>query len=64
MAPCESPEALPIYIGNDRTDESAFAALASGITARVGAAKPTRAHYALRDCVEVARFLEQLEKEL
>lgn len=59
-----SPQALPIYVGNDRTDESAFAALAQGITARVGAAKPTRAQYALRDCAEVARFLEQLGKEL
>ncbi len=57
------PRALPIYIGNDGTDESAFAALTEGITARVGAAKPTRAHYALRDCAEVARFLEQLDEE-
>lgn len=59
-----SPSALPIYIGNDGTDESAFAALAEGVTARVGAAKPTRARYALRDCTEVARFLETLEKEM
>jgi trehalose-phosphatase len=58
------PRALPIYIGNDGTDESAFAALTEGITARVGAAKPTRAQYALRDCAEVARFLEQLEEEI
>jgi trehalose-phosphatase len=58
------PRALPIYIGNDGTDESAFAALAEGITARVGAAKPTRAHYALRDCAEVARFLERLEEAI
>jgi trehalose 6-phosphate phosphatase len=59
-----SPEALPIYIGNDGTDESAFAALSGGITIRVGPVKPTRAHYALRDSGEVARFLEQLEKEM
>jgi trehalose-phosphatase len=59
-----SPQALPVYVGNDLTDESAFAALAQGITARVGPAKPTRARYALRDCAEVARFLEQLEQEL
>jgi len=58
------PRALPIYIGNDGTDESAFAALTEGITARVGAAKPTRAQYALRDCAAVARFLEQLEEEI
>jgi trehalose 6-phosphate phosphatase len=59
-----SPEALPIYIGNDGTDESAFAALAGGITVRVGPLRPTRAHYALRNAAEVARFLEQLEKEM
>lgn len=59
-----APEALPIYIGNDGTDESAFASLAEGITARVGAARPTRARYALRDCAEVARFLERLEEEV
>lgn len=58
------PEALPIYVGNDGTDESAFAAVSAGITARVGAARPTRAHYTLRDCGEVARFLEQLEEEM
>jgi trehalose-phosphatase len=57
-----SPDALPIYIGNDGTDESAFAALAAGITARVGPAKPTRAHYSLRDCAEVARVLELLDE--
>ncbi len=59
-----SPEALPIYIGNDGTDESAFAALAAGITARVGPAKSTRARYALRDCTEVARVLELLQEEV
>lgn len=56
------PEAVPLYIGNDGTDESAFAALAGGITARVGPAKLTRAHYALRNCQEVARVLQQLEE--
>lgn len=59
-----SPEALPVYVGNDATDESAFAALSEGITARVGAVRPTRAHYALRDCGEVARFLDQLAEEM
>jgi trehalose 6-phosphate phosphatase len=54
--------ALPIYIGNDGTDEAAFAALESGVTARVGPARPTRAHYALRNPTEVARFLEALEQ--
>jgi trehalose 6-phosphate phosphatase len=55
--------ALPIYIGNDGTDEPAFRALASGLTARVGAARNTRARYFLRNPAEVARFLEKLERE-
>jgi trehalose-phosphatase len=59
----QPPGALPIYIGNDGTDEAAFGALAPGLTARVGAARPTRARYFLRNPAEVARFLEQLEQE-
>ncbi len=59
-----SPASLPIYIGNDGTDESAFAALSGGITVRVGPVRPTRARYALRNSTEVAWFLEQLEKEM
>src|SRR5277367_1835407 len=41
--------ALPIYIGNDGTDEAAFGALAAGLTARVGTPRPTRARYFLRN---------------
>lgn len=59
-----SAAALPIYIGNDGTDETAFEALSAGITARVGPARPTRAHYVLRDPLEVGRVLEMLEEEL
>ncbi len=55
--------ALPIYIGNDGTDEAAFGALAPGLTARVGPARQTRARYFLRNPAEVARFLEKLEEE-
>lgn len=58
------PGSLPLYIGNDDTDESAFAALSEGVTARVGPARSTHAHYSLRDPAEVARFLEQLEEEI
>jgi len=54
--------ALPIYIGNDGTDEAAFGALAEGLTARVGPARQTRARYFLRSPAEVARFLERLEE--
>lgn len=58
-----SAGALPIYIGNDGTDEGAFGALAPGLTARVGTARQTRARYFLRNPAEVARFLEKLEEE-
>jgi trehalose-phosphatase len=58
-----SPGALPIYIGNDGTDEGAFGTLASGLTARVGAVRQSRARYFLRNTGEVARFLERLEEE-
>jgi trehalose-phosphatase len=57
------PAALPIYVGNDGTDEEAFAALASGITARVGTAPQTNARYLLRDPAEVAWFLRRVEEE-
>ena len=56
--------ALPIYLGDNQADEPAFAALASGITVCVGRARPTRAHFQLRDPLEVCFFLEKLEKEI
>ena len=59
-----APGALPIYLGNDATDEPAFKSLAGGITARVGRRGSTRAHYFLRSPAEVERFLEGLEKEI
>jgi trehalose 6-phosphate phosphatase len=56
--------ALPVYVGNDATDEAAFQTLASGITVRVGPALFSKAHYSLRNTAEVRLFLIQLEKEL
>lgn len=56
--------ALPIYLGDNMADEAAFATLASGITVCIGRARPTRAHFQLRDTTEVRTFLERLEKEL
>jgi trehalose-phosphatase len=56
--------ALPIYLGDAMADEAAFTALASGITVRIGRARPTRAHFQLRDTAEVRTFLERLEEEL
>lgn len=56
--------ALPIYIGNDRTDEPAFAALSEGITARVGRQGVSRARYFLRNPGEVGQFLDKLCREV
>jgi trehalose 6-phosphate phosphatase len=55
---------LPVYIGDDFTDERAFAALPDGLTVRVGPHSLTRAQFQLRDPAEVRRFLERLEVEL
>jgi trehalose 6-phosphate phosphatase len=55
---------LPIYLGDDLTDEPAFAAARRGITVRVGSPKQTNARFRLRDPEEVRVFLERLEEEL
>lgn len=57
------PDVLPLYVGDDLTDEDAFAALADrGIGILVGDAPagPSQAHYSLRDPAEAQEFLEQL----
>jgi trehalose 6-phosphate phosphatase len=56
--------ALPIYVGDDTTDESAFAALRAGITVRVGPTRRTRAHFRLRDPREVWDLLRRLVEEV
>lgn len=52
----------PIYIGDDVTDESAFAEVNAldGISVRVGAVETTLAHYRLRDVAAVHRWLRTL----
>jgi trehalose 6-phosphate synthase/phosphatase len=52
-----------IYIGDDRTDEDAFMALADdAMTVRVGTGSaPTAARYAVRNVDDVYRFLETVE---
>ena len=58
----EGPQVLPVYIGDDVTDEDAFRALAGwGLTFVVqGDARPTAAEYRLEDPREVRALLEQL----
>jgi len=55
---------LPIFLGDDLTDEPAFALLRKGITVLVGPRRRTKAHFALRGPKEVCRFLNRLEEEL
>ena len=57
-----SPEVLPLYVGDDLTDEDAFQILRGrgvGIVVR-DEPRPTAAHYALEDPAEVDAFLNQL----
>ena len=57
---------LPVFIGDDTTDEDAFAALQGrgiGILVR-DEPRPTAAQHALEDPRQVRRFLEALEHEL
>lgn len=56
--------ALPVYAGNDATDEPAFQALARGVTIRVGPVRPSRARFSLRSPAEVRQFLERILEEM
>ncbi len=51
---------LPIFIGDDTSDESAFAVLPHGLAVHVGDHAHTKAHFRLRDPGEVREFLERL----
>lgn len=55
-----SANTLSLYIGDDSTDEDAFAALPEGVTVRVGHAKGTAARYYLDDQRSVTHFLSWL----
>lgn len=54
--------ALAISIGDDTTDEDAFAALPDGITIRVGSFEATHARYSVPDLTAVRDFLIWLEQ--
>jgi trehalose-phosphatase len=52
---------MPVYIGDDKTDEDAFRALKKkGITVRVGRSNKTQAKYFVRNVNGVYRFLEMI----
>jgi trehalose-phosphatase len=57
-----SDHALSLYVGDDATDEDAFAALPEGVTVRVGHAKATAAQYYLDDQSAVTHFLSWLSR--
>jgi alpha,alpha-trehalase len=60
----DSERVVPLYIGDDTTDEDAFRAIADrGVAIVVGSgSRQTVAHYALRDTKEVVRFLKELAR--
>lgn len=52
---------IPVYIGDDKTDETAFKALnGKGITIRVGKHGETEAQYRLKDVDEVKQYISRL----
>jgi trehalose-phosphatase len=56
-----APGALPVYFGDDLTDEDAFRALArSGVTVSVGRRAGSRAQYLARDIGEALKALRLL----
>jgi trehalose 6-phosphate phosphatase len=57
-------DALTIYLGDDTTDEDAFAAFPDAVTVKVGEAVDTAAAYYLRCPEEVGRFLGWLNQTL
>jgi trehalose-phosphatase len=57
----QKKDCLPIYVGDDVTDEAAFNALrAHGVTIRIGRSKKTQAEYYLKGQWEILRFLEYI----
>lgn len=56
--------ALPIYFGDDFSDEPAFVAARKGIPILVGKRRATRAKFSLRGPAEVAAALSRMEKTI
>jgi trehalose-phosphatase len=54
--------ALPVYFGDDLSDEPAFAAAQKGISILVGTRRATRAKYFLRGPAEVTAALSKMEE--
>jgi trehalose 6-phosphate phosphatase len=56
--------AIPIYLGDDLSDEGAFRAARRGVTVRVGKPRPTAARYRLGDTSDVLELLGLLAEAL
>jgi trehalose 6-phosphate phosphatase len=59
LLPPEPPGTLPIFVGDDATDERAFAVLRRGLTVHVGKNLHTQARFLLWDPEEVKVFLQR-----
>jgi trehalose 6-phosphate phosphatase len=57
---CDFRRDMVVYVGDDRTDEDAFAALPKGVTVRVGQKQGTTARFYLKDHHEVWGFIERI----
>ena len=57
-------QAVPIYLGDDLSDEPAFRAARHGVTIRVGPPRPTAAKYGIRSTDEARELLELLAQAL
>lgn len=53
-------DAVPVFLGDDPTDEDGFAACQDGVTVLVGPERPTRATHRLPTPLAVAGFLQGL----
>ena len=56
--------AVPVYLGDDISDEAAFRAARRGVTIKVGAATPTAAQYRLATTGEVRELLGLIAEAL
>ena len=56
------PQSFPFYLGDDFSDEPAFAAARKGISILVGKRRATQAQFSLRGPAEVAAALSRMEE--
>lgn len=64
MRALHAEDALPVYIGDDLTDEDAFGTLAHGITIRVGKEQASKAEYFINDQTEIDAVLRWLIEKI